>query len=287
MGACLIKGPLPGWAASILALRLQETLGELDLHSLVEQIPIPPRGWLAADPGTKSRRRRKGARNADLKKRGHCCCRCGATERIQLHHVLPMYINDQLGSWRETQRDTVDLCVPCHNLLETALDRVLPVTETCDRWAATLIKHHPDWLSLGERGVIESRVIRWVLAHVGGDPRLVEGYRLASRLFLELELPISDRRVLRWQLRRRLGQCCQRCSAKSGLLYIVSLPFSFVPEAMALGFDPVDPSVGATLCHPCARSYIHQASKVSDPDKDLPRAIEVRNAMLRDWVQHD
>jgi hypothetical protein len=198
-----------------------------------------------------------------------------------------MYITDQRGSWRETQRDTLDLCVPCHSLLENTLTQVLPVTETCDRWAASQIRLHPEWLSLAERGVIESRVIRWALGQMAGDPGLEEGYRLASKLFLELELPLTDRRVLRWQLRCRLGQYCQRCGAESGLLYIVSLPFSFVPEAITLGFDPLDRSVGATLCHPCARSYIHEATRLGDPEKDLPIAIEARTALLRSWIKHD
>ena len=74
----------------------------------------------------------------------------------------------------------------------TALTRVLPVTETCDRWASNQIKHHPEWLSLAETGIIESRVIRWGLRHVATDPYLETVYRLASRLFLELELPLTD-----------------------------------------------------------------------------------------------
>ena len=285
MSDCRAKGLLPGWAAPLLARRLQEALAPLDLHSLIEQIPTPPREWLTADPGTKSRRRRKAARNADVRRRGHCCGRCGATGPIQLHHVLPMYLSDQRGSWRDTERDTLDLCIPCHHLLETALTMVLPVTETCDRWAAARLKAHSEWLDLGERGVIESRVIRWALAHVGTDSRLSEAFRQASRLFLDLELPLSDRVVLRWQLRRRLGQCCQRCGTDWGLLYILSLPFSFVPEAIGLGFDPLDPSVGATLCHPCARSFVHVATRLGNPEKDLALAIEVRSAFLQNWIK--
>ncbi|HXG63944.1 MAG TPA: hypothetical protein VNO70_02485 [Blastocatellia bacterium] len=287
MNDCLARGPLPGWSALMVARSLQAALPPLDVYSLVEQIPTPSYEWLMTNPGTKSRRRHKAARNADVRKRGHRCRRCGTTEGIRLHHVVPMSISDQLGSWRETQRDTLDLCVACHNLLEAALTRVLPVTVACDRWAAEQIKRHPEWLRLGGRGIIESRAIRWALAHLGREPSLAESYRLASRLFLELELPLTEGRVLHWELRRRLGRSCQRCAANSGLLYILPLPFSFVPGAMALGFDPLDPSAGATLCHPCARSYIHQATEMSDPQKDLALAIKVRTALLREWIACD
>jgi hypothetical protein len=144
---------------------------------------------------------------------------------------------------------------------------------------------HPEWLDLGERGRVESRVVRWALAHFAREPNLAEVYKTATESFLNLELPLTDRRVLSWQLRRRLRDACQRCGAKTGILQIISLPFAYVPTAISLGFDPLDPRVGATLCHPCARAYVHTATKLGSPDQDLAKAIELRTKFLNEWIK--
>src|SRR5947209_17370079 len=146
------KGPLPTWSVPLLAAYLRECLPNLNLAATLLELEPPPMAWLLADAGTRSRRRRKATRNADAAKRGDTCRRCGATERIELHHVAPLYVSAEIGPWREIERETVDLCVTCHNLFEEALDRVLPVTNICHRWTAEQFRQHPEWLTLGERG---------------------------------------------------------------------------------------------------------------------------------------
>jgi len=278
------KGMLPTWSVSLLVKLFRSELPALDLEKIATQIGPPTTEWLTIDAGTKSRRRRKATRNADVRKRGRICCRCGTTERIELHHVIPLYISEERGNWREIERETIDLCVSCHNLFEEAIDRVVPVTNVCHKWTARQFNDHPEWLTLGERGLVESRVVRWALAHFAREPELPEVYKTATELFLDLELPLSDRRVLSWQLRQRLRDACQRCGATTGILQIISLPFAYVPTAIALGFDPLDPKVGATLCHPCARAYVHRATNLGSPDQDLANAIELRTRFLNDWI---
>lgn len=287
MSDCNPKGPLPTWSVSLLVRLFRSSIAPVNVEGIAARIPEPTLEWLTTDPGTKSHRRRKSTRNADLTKRGSLCCRCGATERIEIHHVVPLYISEEQGYWRDIERETVDLCVTCHNLYEEAIERVCPVTMTCNRWAAGGFRDHPEWLDLVERGLIESRVVRWALSHFAREPQLIETYRLATQLFLDLELPLTDRRVLSWQLRRRLGSHCERCGKESGILPIISLPFAFVTQAIALGYDPLDPRVRATLCHPCARAYVHAATKLGSPDTDLAIAIQLRTDLLRQWILSD
>src|SRR5581483_4838191 len=282
MDDCSPKGPLPTWSLPFLAKFFRSSLPFHDLEKIISGIADPPIEWLMTDAGTKSRRRRKATRNIDVRKRGDVCRRCGEKNRIEIHHVVPLYISEERGPWREVERETVDLCVACHNLFEEAIERVMPVTTLCHKWAAHQFILHPEWPALGDRGQIESRVVRWALSHVAREPELAKVYELAIELFLKLELPVTDRRVLSWQLRRRLKDSCQRCGAETGLLQIISLPFTYVAEAIQLGFDPLDPAVGATLCHPCARAYVHKATKLGSPETDLAEAIALRTNLLHE-----